>query len=46
MTLRRSLEIAHASKDLFGVLETFRKLLKRSLQLQITLKCAKGSLTQ
>ena len=45
MTLRRSLEIAQANKNIHGVLETIRKLIKCSLDVAITLKYRKQSLS-
>lgn len=44
MTLRRSLEIAQANKNIHGVLETIRKLIKGSLEVAIALKYRKQSL--
>jgi hypothetical protein len=35
MALRRSLEIAQANKNINGVLEAFRKLVKGSLELAV-----------
>ena len=45
MTFRRSLEIAQANKNIHGVLETIRKLIKGSLEVAIALKYRKQSLT-
>lgn len=41
MTLRRSLEIAQANKNIHGVLETIRKLIQGSLSIATTLKYRK-----
>lgn len=44
MALRRSLEIAQVNKNINGVLEAFRKLIKGSLELAVKLKYSKASL--
>lgn len=44
MSLRRSIEIAQANKNINGLLEAFKKLIKNSLQIAIKLKYQKSSI--